>query len=108
MRRWLRPSGKVFLIADSPYVGPWYTAAAAYEERKRRGERWPAFQASYAKFLPASANPAEHPSCINPLDPDILARVVTETGFTVEKAAFLAGGRAGSAANTHAGVIARK
>lgn len=108
MHRWLRPGGKVFLIADSPYVGPWYTAAAEYEERKRRGERWPAFQENYAKFLPNNVDPAEHPKCINPLDPDILARVVTETGFAVEKAAFLAGGRAGSAANTHAGVIARK
>lgn len=108
MYRWLPPAGKVFLIADSPYVGPWHTAAPEYEQRKRRGERWPAFQENYAKFLPANADPRQHPPIINPMDPDILARVVTEAGFIVEKAAFLPGGRAGSLPKSHAGVIARK
>ena len=39
MHRWLQPGGKVFLIADSPYVGPWYKAAPEYEARRtaRRG-----------------------------------------------------------------------
>lgn len=108
MHRWLKPGGKVFLIADSPYVGPWYKAAAEYEERKRRGEAWPGFQANYAQFLPKTADPSQHPRIINPLDPDILRRVVGAAGFAVEKAGFLPGGTPNSPKNAHAGVIARK
>jgi SAM-dependent methyltransferase len=108
MYRWLRPGGRLFLIADSPYTGPWYKAAPEYEERKRNGERWPGFLSNYAQFLPKTADPAQHPGIINPLDPDILRRVTTEAGFIVEQAQFLPGGRPGSPANTHAGVTARK
>lgn len=108
MHRWLKPGGKVFLIADSPYVGPWYSAAPQYEERKRRGDPWPGFLENYAQFLPKTADPSQHPRSINPLDPDILARVVTDAGFVVEKAAFLSGSTPRSPANAHAGVIARK
>ena len=108
MLNWLRPGGRLFLVADSPYVGPWYTAAPRYEERKKRGERWPGFLENYRQFLPPSANPGTHPEFINPLDPDILARVVTEAGFILEKAAFLPGAMPGSRPETHAGVVARK
>jgi SAM-dependent methyltransferase len=108
MHRWLVPGGKVFLVADSPYVGPWYTAAAQYEERKRRGDPWPGFLENYAQFLPKTADRAKHPKIINPLDPDILRRVVSETGFIVEKAAFLAGGAPRHTPRSHAGVVGRK
>lgn len=108
MHRWLQPGGKVFLIADSPYVGPWYKAAPEYEARKLRGEAWPGFQDNYAQFLPTGTDPTQHPKVINPLDPDILRRVAAAAGFEVEKAAFLPGTMPNSPANTHAGVIARK
>lgn len=108
MHQWLVPGGKIFLVADSPYVGPWYTAAAQYEERKRRGDPWPGYQDNYAQFLPTTADPAQHPKIINPLDPDILRRVVGNAGFIVEKAAFLPGAAPRHFPNSHAGVIARK
>jgi SAM-dependent methyltransferase len=108
MHRWLVPGGKVFLVADSPYVGPWYTAAAQYEERKRGGDPWPGFQENYAQFLPRTTDPTQHPKIINPLDPDILRRVVGDAGFIVEKAAFLAGAAPRHTPKSHAGVVGRK
>jgi SAM-dependent methyltransferase len=108
MHDWLVTGGKIFIVADSPYTGPWYKAAPQYEERKRLGDPWPGFQENYAQFLPNTADPAQHPKIINPLDPDILRRVVTAAGFVVEKAAFLPGPMTGSPKNTHAAVVARK
>lgn len=108
MHDWLVPGGRVFLVADSPYIGPWYSRAPEYERRKAEGDPWPGLIDDYRSLLPATANPAEHPSFLNPLDPDILRRVVTAAGFEVLEARWLTGARPGSADNTHAGIIARK
>lgn len=108
MYDWLQPGGRIFLVADSPYTGPWYKHAAEYERRKAAGCPWPGFVADYRALLSASANPADHPSFINPLDPDILRRVVTAARFEVLDATWLRGAMQGSPANMHAGIIARK
>lgn len=108
MHEWLKPGGRVFLIADSPYTGPWKPAADDYERRKAAGDPWPGFIANFAAYLPATADPAVHPSFINPMDPDILARVCTETGFEILDARFLTGGTKWSTDRDHAGVIAQK
>lgn len=108
MHQWLKPGGRVFLVADSPYVGPWYQHAPRYERRKADGDPWPGLVEDYRSLLPASANPADHPSFIHPLDPDILQRVVTDAGFEVVECRWLAGGMKGSPAKSHAGIVGRK
>jgi SAM-dependent methyltransferase len=108
MFQWLAPGGRLFIVADSPYAGPWYKAATEYERRKLHGERWPGFLEDYRQFLPAGTDMSGQPRSINPMDPDILRRLATESGFVVEKAAFLAGSTPKSPPNAHAGVIARK
>jgi SAM-dependent methyltransferase len=108
MYDWLLPGGRIFLVADSPYTGPWYKQAARYEARKAEGCPWPGFVDDYRSLLPASANPADHPTFINPLDPDILARVARAARFEVLEARWLPGAMPGSPARTHAGIIARK
>jgi hypothetical protein len=62
----------------------------------------------YRTLLSASAKPEEHPAFINPLDPDILQRVVAAAGFEVLDARWLAGALPGSPARSHAGIIGRK
>ena len=106
MYDWLVPGGRLFLVADSPYIGPWYDRAPEYERRKAEGDPWPGLIEDYRSLLPATSNPADHPSFLNPLDPDILRRVVTAAGFEVLEARWLTGARPGSAENTHAGIIA--
>jgi hypothetical protein len=108
MYDWLQPGGRVFLVADSPYTGPWRVAADDYERRKAAGEPWPGFIENYAQYLPESADLAARPTFINPMDPDILSRVCADAGFEVLEARFLAGGTKRSTGRDHAGVIARK
>ncbi|MBM4195715.1 MAG: class I SAM-dependent methyltransferase [Gammaproteobacteria bacterium] len=108
MFEWLKPGGRICLVADGPYTGPWYKHAAEYERRKAAGCPWPGYVEDYRSLLPASANPADHPSFINPLDPDILRRVVSAAGFEVLEARWLAGAMPKSPANTHAGVVGEK
>lgn len=108
MHEWSIPGGRIFLIADSPYVGPWWKLAPEYERRKREGCPWPGFVQNYAALLPAGTDPSKHPDFIHPLDPDILRRVVAAAGFEVLEAAFLRGGGKQATGREHAGVIARK
>ena len=112
MFRWLVSGGKLFLVTDTPYTSIWAPGAADYERKKRRGDPWPGFIADYTKFLPPGSDLKMDPQFINPMDPDILTRVCEETGFAVERAAFVAGvnkrGRSGDEARDHAAVVAVK
>lgn len=107
MYRWLNPGGRVFLVADSPYSGFWFSAAPEYERRKANGEEWPAFLEDVAPLLPDKRLPDGMLPYLNPLDPDILSRECQRAGFVVEKSTLF--GRDGSAeGRDHAGLIARK
>lgn len=108
MHAWLIPGGRVFLVADSPYTGPWRALSDDYERRKAAGEPWPGFVADYAQFLPAGQDPSKHPSFINPMDPDTLAQACTDAGFDVLEARWLASGTKHATGRDHAGVIAAR
>ncbi|MEO8224948.1 MAG: hypothetical protein ABI661_09080, partial [Gammaproteobacteria bacterium] len=108
MYDWLIPGGQIFLITDSPYVGPWWKSAPEYERRKREGCPWPGFVQNYAAILPPGTDTSQRPCFIHPLDPDILRRVASDAGFEVQEAAFLRGGGQRATGREHAGVIARK
>ncbi|MDP6151568.1 MAG: class I SAM-dependent methyltransferase, partial [Gammaproteobacteria bacterium] len=108
MKDWLIPGGRLYLVADSPYTGPWAPQAGEYERRKSEGDAWPGYVADYASFLPAHVDPAEHPDFINPLDPDILKRVCTNAGLEVIAASFLSSATKHANGRDHAGVIALK
>lgn len=108
MYEWSIPGGRIFLIADSPYVGPWWKHAPEYERKKQEGSLWPGLVEDYAALLPAGTDSSKHPTFIHPLDPDILRRVVEKAGFEVMEASFLQGGVARGTPRDHAGVIARK
>jgi SAM-dependent methyltransferase len=105
MYRWLRPGGRAFIIADSPYTGFWSSIADDYERRKAAGEEWPAFIEDIAPLLQREQVPEGMLAYLNPLDPDLLAREARRAGFTVEEAAFT--GRGGEPdGRQHAGLIA--
>jgi SAM-dependent methyltransferase len=108
MFSWLVPGGRLYLVADSPYTGPWYTHAETYEQKKAAGDPWPGFVSDYRALLPDSTDPEGHPNFINPLDPDILTRVCREAGFDIISAEFLSGSTPRAKGNEHAGIIARK
>jgi SAM-dependent methyltransferase len=108
MYDWLQSGGRVFLVTDSPYTGPWKAGAGEYEQRKAAGEPWPGLIEDFSKYLPENANKDKRAQFINPMDPDILSRVCEDAGFEILQAGFLAGGTKWSTDRDHAGVIAQK
>jgi SAM-dependent methyltransferase len=107
MGHWLQPGGKVFLVADTPYTGFWARGAKAYEQRKAEGDPWPGFIPDVTVYLPETSPTKNIMRYLNPMDPDILARVCTDAGLVMEQAAF-SGRPDRNFANAHAGVIARR
>ncbi len=109
MYRWLRPGGKLYLVADTPYTGFWQAIVPEYERKKELGEEWPGFIDDIGALLESGSVPHGMLSYLNPLDADILARECHRVGLAVEEAGFF--GRDGSdetRARHHAGVIAVK
>lgn len=105
MRAWLRPGGKAFLVADTPYTGYWSSLAGRYEERKRDPAcEWPGFIDDIRPLFAGRALPEGTPLSLNPLDADILVRECERAGFVVESAAMF--GRP-EGPQPHCGVVAR-
>jgi SAM-dependent methyltransferase len=109
MYRWLRPGGRVFLIADTPYMPGWDDIVPSYEKAKAEGDAWPGMIADFSKYSRNNAK-GEGPKFVNTLDPDILARECAKAGFEVERSSFFGLQRLGddSCGKEHAGCAARK
>ncbi len=106
---WLEPGGRLYLVADTPYMPGWSDIIPFYEVAKSKGEEWPGFIPDFAKYT--KTNAAGHgPDFVNTLDPDILERECRLAGFDVERASFFGLQRLGDEANgkEHAGCAARK
>jgi SAM-dependent methyltransferase len=89
--RWLKPGGKFFLVADTPY-GIWRKAIPQFEEGKRTGVRWPGYIAGLHNYLPnwsSEQKPIEKPPFMNLMDVELLKRICTEAGFRVRRATFI-------------------
>jgi SAM-dependent methyltransferase len=110
MAAWLKPGGQMFLIADTPYMRTWSASVPAYEKRKREGHKWPGFLPDFSKYVPDGTDPTSHPEFLNPMDPDILARLCNEVGLNVIRTGFMGLQRGGSPVqgNEHAGCEAFK
>ncbi len=107
MYSWLKPGGRVFLIADTPYTGFWFSTAPEYERRKSAGEEWPGFIADISTLLQSGEVPDGMLSYLNPLDPDMLERECERSGFVVEGAGFTGRGDDPEGRH-HAGCVAGK
>lgn len=90
MRSWLKPGGRLYIVIDTPY-GIWRKLVPIFEEKKRRGDRWPGLMIGLENYLPFS--PADRalggPPFMNLLDPELLLRICTEAGLVVERAGFI-------------------
>ena len=107
MADWLRPGGKLFLVADTPYTGFWQSVAPEYERRKTAGEEWPGFIADVAPLLGGKLAKGFLPY-LNPLDPDLLVRECQRAGLAIEKSGYTGHGADNDEGNQHAGAIAVK
>lgn len=85
LARWLRPGGKLFVQASTPYQMPFHAFVQEFERRRSEGERWPGWLAKASAF-------AEHrqmgqmPRSLHLLDDATLARAAADVGLTIERA----------------------
>ena len=89
MFQWLRPGGKVFLVVDTPYSGVLKQSVPEYKRKKAQGYPWPGFVPDHAKYMPHGEKMKFDPKFLNPMDPDILARVCNQVGLQIESNEFM-------------------
>jgi SAM-dependent methyltransferase len=83
--RWLRPGGKLFVQAATPFQAPFEAFLPEYERRVARGEKWPGWVekiGAYSKHRLLG----QMPRALHLLDDVVLARVCSGAGLEVERA----------------------
>lgn len=85
--RILKPGGKLFIVADSPYLKTWVRFRSVYEERKKQGHLFPGFVGDPALYNPERA--AQLPAYLHFLDREVLVRILKQAGFVIEKVEYL-------------------
>ena len=90
MFSWLKPGGRLYLVADTPY-GIWRKLIPIFAARRARGDRWPGMMIGLENFLPFAPKDRaiDGPPFMNLLDPELLTRTCTEAGFKVEHVSFI-------------------
>lgn len=91
MASWLKPGGRLYLVADTPY-GIWRKLIPEFEERKKNGVRWPGMMVGLHNYLPTPGiqKHIDKPAFMNLLDAELLARICAEAGLRVKRATFIA------------------
>ncbi len=83
--RWLRPGGKLFVQAATPYQAPFALFVPEYARRVESGEKWPGWLpkvSAYSKHRQLS----QMPRALHLLDDRVLAREAESAGLIVERA----------------------
>ncbi len=90
MFRWLKPGGRLYLVADTPY-GIWRKLIPIFDARRAHGDRWPGLMIGLENYLPFAPQDRaiDGPPFMNLLDPELLTRICTDAGLTVERATFI-------------------
>ena len=79
-RRWLKPDGKLFVTAETPYLGNWQAFLPEYHARKARQEKWPGVLRDVRRYEHVCSE--EMPDMIHFMDADTLAMAMQEAGFS--------------------------
>jgi SAM-dependent methyltransferase len=80
---WLRPGGRLFIHAATPFQAPFARFVPEFERRLGAGEVWPGWVANTREY-------SEHrllvqmPTSLHLLDPTVLRRLAGSHGFAVE------------------------
>jgi len=90
MARWLKPGGRLYLVADTPY-GIWRNFIPHFVANREQGARWPGMMIGLHNWLPTPGiqKHIDKPPFMNLLDAELLARACREVGLTVERNAFI-------------------
>ena len=85
---WLKPGGKVFIVAGTPYVGIVKRFIPEFKKRKLEGMKWPGIVEDLSLYQHARCS--DLPEWMNYLDDDILLEVLSSVGFMVDKISLFA------------------
>ncbi len=85
--RWLVPGGKLYVVAETPYMKSWESYLPTYERLKKSGHPWPGFIDRVESVAPSRAHVL--PPSVHWLDPDILSRLFKNAGFVIERTEFI-------------------
>jgi len=89
MYRWLKPGGRLYLVADTPY-GLWRKFIPAWDANSANGERWPGYMEPLLDYLPYKPGADQAaPPFMNLMSPELLARGCTEVGFEILRANWI-------------------
>ncbi len=84
---WLAPGGKVFIVAETPFVKTLIGFREEYKQRKESGDPFPGLIQDMLVFSPHATM---IPKLGNWMDVDVLTRVFSASGFTIEECAYFA------------------
>ncbi len=82
--RWLRPGGKVFVQAATPWQAPFAGFLPEYERRISEGVKWPGYVARLGEFV-THRQFGQMPREIHLLEDRVLRRLAEDAGLTVER-----------------------
>lgn len=77
----LKPGGKIFVLAATPYLKEWESFVSEYEQRKGKGEKYPGYIENFSHYN--SHFKSLVPEKMHFLDPEVLRREFEKVGFTV-------------------------
>jgi cyclopropane fatty-acyl-phospholipid synthase-like methyltransferase len=81
---WLRPGGKFFALAATPYLGPFARFVPEYRERVAAEAEWPGWIARTRDFS-AHRLLGHMPAAVHLLDDAVLGRAARAAGLSVER-----------------------
>jgi hypothetical protein len=84
---WLKVGGKLYAIAETPYIKPFSSFIPIYETRKKNGEKCPGVMENISDFMNSQYD--NLPKYLNLLDVETLVSACEKNGFVVEKCEFL-------------------
>jgi SAM-dependent methyltransferase len=87
--KWLRPGGKFFFTAVTPYNGSFRKFLPVFEGRKRNKRPWPGAIEDVSAYT-SSPDPGQAPNFMNLFDLDMATLLLKEAGFLIEKGSYIA------------------
>ncbi len=81
--QWLESGGRIFIVAETPYLKNFENFIPIYENRKRQGVEWPGFIDDVMAVAPERGEFL--PRQMHLLDPDVLKCVFESAGFKTVK-----------------------
>jgi SAM-dependent methyltransferase len=109
MYNWIQPGGRIYLITDTCYSGPWKNYLPEFEKKLEAGDPFPGFIENVLDCLPIPRLPKGMTPHMNCLDPDTLSRECKSAGFEIITSKYFGPSRASSNyGKDHAGIIAIK